>query len=166
MLSLAVTSDNARIVSGGGDRTVFLWDVVSATVVRRYQGHFARVNTVAFGAGDSVIISGSLDATVRLWDVKGGSTKPIMTWEEAGDSVSCVGVLGGDEGWEVFAGGVDGRVRVYDLRMGLCFVDVIGRMSTSVTALLFLLMDLLYGNDLLLTDVYISQSPLLPLRPH
>jgi len=70
-----------------------------------------------------VVVSGSFDATVRVWDCRSQSQKPIMVLEEAGDSVSglCVG------GAEIVTGCVDGRVRVYDLRMGMVFVDVIGR---------------------------------------
>ena len=71
----------------------------------------------------SVVVSGSFDATVRLWDCKSGSTKPIQVLEEARDAVSGVHVVG----WEVVTGCVDGRVRVYDLRMGLVFTDVVGR---------------------------------------
>ena len=80
---------------------------------------------MAFGGEDGgVIVSGSYDATVRLWDCKSQSTKPIQVLEEARDSVSSLHVAG----HEIVAGSVDGRLRVYDLRMGLLCVDVIGRM--------------------------------------
>lgn len=69
-----------------------------------------------------MVVSGSFDATVRLWDCKAGSTKPIQVLEEAGDSVSSVHVVG----CEIVTGSVDGRVRVYDLRMGMVFADMIG----------------------------------------
>ncbi len=65
---------------------------------------------------------GSFDATVRLWDCKSQSTKPIQVFEEARDSVSTLQVVG----HEICTGSVDGRVRVYDLRMGMVYVDVIG----------------------------------------
>ena len=67
---------------------------------------------------------GSFDATVRIWDCKSSSMKPIQVLEEARDSVSSLHVVG----HEIVTGCVDGRVRVYDLRMGMMFVDVIGRM--------------------------------------
>ena len=71
-----------------------------------------------------MVASGSYDATVRLWDCKSQSTKPIQVLEEAKDSVSSLHVVG----HEIVTGSVDGRMRVYDLRMGMIFVDVIGRM--------------------------------------
>ena len=70
-----------------------------------------------------MVVSGSYDATVRLWDCKSQSTKPIQVLEEARDGVSSLHALG----HEIVTGSVDGRVRVYDLRMGMMFVDVIGR---------------------------------------
>lgn len=66
---------------------------------------------------------GSFDATVRLWDCKSQAVKPIQILEEARDSISSLHV----QGHEIVTGSVDGRVRTYDLRMGMLHVDVIGR---------------------------------------
>ncbi|KAI9885544.1 MAG: hypothetical protein M1823_002643 [Watsoniomyces obsoletus] len=129
VLDIAVSQDNARFTSVGGDKQVFLWDVATARTLRRFAGHFGRVNAVDFGGeGDSVVVSGSFDATVRLWDCKSQSTKPIQVLEEAKDSVSTLQVIG----HEICTGSVDGRVRVYDLRMGMIYVDVIGAPVTSL----------------------------------
>jgi mitogen-activated protein kinase organizer 1 len=45
-----------------------------------------------------------------------------MTLSEAKDSISCIAVAGP----EIFVGSVDGRVRVYDIRLGKITIDVIG----------------------------------------
>ena len=71
-----------------------------------------------------MVVSGSFDATVRIWDAKSQSTKPIQVLEEPRDSVSSVQV----DDWEILTGCVDGRVRCYDLRMGMVSVDSIGCM--------------------------------------
>ncbi len=133
ILTLAVASDNSRFVSGGGDKTVFLWDVATAKTLRRYGGgaggHGGRIECVAFGGeGDSVVVSGSFDSSVRLWDTKSRDGRPLMVLSEARDSVSCL-VVGEAE---VVAGSVDGRVRGYDLRMGVISVDVIGSTSSCL----------------------------------
>lgn len=130
VLSIDVNEDNDRFVSTGGDKTVFLWDVQTAQTVRRWMGHAGRINRGVFsGDGDSVIVSASYDGTVKIWDVKSNANKPIMTFDEAKDSVTDVVV---DDG-EIISGSVDGRVRSYDLRMGMCEVDVIGHPITSLS---------------------------------
>lgn len=131
VLDLAVSTDNARLASVGGDKTVFLWDVATAQTQRRFAGHVGRVNACAFGGeDDSVVVSGSFDGTVKVWDTKSRSDKPIMSFSEAKDSVSSVAVWG----HEVLAASVDGRVRVYDLAMGRVQVDVLPASVTSVVS--------------------------------
>jgi mitogen-activated protein kinase organizer 1 len=133
VLDLAVSSDNARFVSCGGDKSVFLWDVATAQTLRRFGGgggHSGRVQGVAFGGeGDSVVVSGSFDGSVKVWDTKAKGERPIVTFTEARDGVSCVAVLGG----EIWAGSTDGRVRVYDLGSGYMETDVLPAAVTSVT---------------------------------
>lgn len=63
MLDIAVSEDNDRFVSVGGDKTVFLWDVVTAKTVRRWGGgnggHAGRVNCCSFGGeGGGVLFTG------------------------------------------------------------------------------------------------------------
>lgn len=134
VLSVAVASDNARFASGGGDKSAVLWDVASAKVTRRLGvatgGHSGKIESVKFGGeGDSVVVTGSYDATVRLWDIKAAGGRPLMVLSEGKDSVSDVAVTG----WEVGAACVDGRVRWYDLRMGVCLVDVVGGKCMSIS---------------------------------
>jgi mitogen-activated protein kinase organizer 1 len=129
VLSLDVNAANDRFVSTGGDKTVFLWDVQTAQTIKRWTGHAGRVNRGVFGGeGDSVVVSASYDGTVKMWDVKSSNYKPLITLDEARDSVTDVCVFDA----EVVTASVDGRVRSYDLRMGLCSVDVVGHPVTSV----------------------------------
>ncbi|KAL8890899.1 MAG: hypothetical protein Q9215_001976 [Flavoplaca cf. flavocitrina] len=129
VLDISVTEDNARFASVGGDKQVFLWDVATARTLKRWSGHFGRVNCVGFGGEEgSVVVSGSFDATVRLWDCKSQSTKPIQVFEDSKDSVSSLHVLG----HEIVTGSVDGKLRLYDLRMGMVYADTIGYPITSV----------------------------------
>ncbi|PFH61282.1 hypothetical protein XA68_17795 [Ophiocordyceps unilateralis] len=130
VLSIDVAADNERFVSAGGDRTVFLWDVSTATTTRRFSGHSARVNSVCFaGQGDSLIVSAGFDTSVRFWDTRSRSYKPVQVLADSRDAVSCLAVRGPD----VVAGSVDGRVRSYDVRMGRCTTDVFAASVTSVS---------------------------------
>ncbi len=133
ILDISCAADNQTFASVGGDRSVFLWDVQIGSTIRRFggtqQGHTSRINAVSFaGAEDSVLVSGSDDKSVRVWDVKSRSANPIMVFEDAGDSVSALVV----RGEEIITGSVDGRVRNYDVRMGLCTEDTMPAAVTSV----------------------------------
>ncbi|KAL1602072.1 hypothetical protein SLS59_005240 [Nothophoma quercina] len=129
VLSIHVNSDNDMFVSTGGDKTVFVWDVQTAQTVRRFTAHSGRVNRGVFGGdGDSIIATGSFDGTVRIWDMKSNAYKPIMTLDDAKDSITDVAIHDA----EILASSVDGRVRSYDLRTGMCQADVIGFPCTSL----------------------------------
>jgi mitogen-activated protein kinase organizer 1 len=80
--------DNAKFVSGGGDRTIFYWDVTTGDTIRRIPGHNSRINVVSLNDDASVVVSGrrkelfvtwpsylynalgSFDSTVKIWDLK------------------------------------------------------------------------------------------------
>ncbi|KAF2279908.1 WD40 repeat-like protein [Westerdykella ornata] len=130
VLSIDVSADNSKFVSTGGDKTVFFWDVQTAQTIKRWSGHAGRVNRGIFaGDGDSVVVTGSYDGTVKIWDTKSTNYKPIMSLDDAKDSITDLCVFDA----EIISGCVDGRVRSYDLRMGMCQVDVIGHPVTSLS---------------------------------
>lgn len=130
VLSVDVNAENDRLISTGGDKTVFYWDVQTSQTIKRWSGHAGRVNRGLFaGEGDSVVVTGSYDGMVKVWDTKSSNYKPIMTLDDAKDSITDVCVFDG----EIISASVDGRVRSYDLRMGSCYVDVIGHPATSLS---------------------------------
>ncbi|KAI5290496.1 hypothetical protein KEM54_001359 [Ascosphaera aggregata] len=124
VLDLAVSADNARFASVGGDKKVFLWDVEQGVTLRRWLGHEGRVEAVEFGGvDDSVVVSGSADSTVKIWDARSQSTKPIQTLTEARDTVSSLHVHPATA--TIVSGSYDGRARNYDLRIGRATTDIL-----------------------------------------
>ncbi|OQO15129.1 hypothetical protein B0A48_00511 [Cryoendolithus antarcticus] len=127
VLSLATSTDNSQFLSGGGDKTVFVWDVATAKTVRRFVGHSGRVEGVAWGGeGDSVAVSGSWDGGVRVWDLRSRGERAVGIFGEAGDAVSCVDVRGGFilagsvDGRSYLVGTLDSRLRLMDRKTGKC----------------------------------------------
>lgn len=100
VLDLAVTDDNARFASVGGDKLVFLWDVATARTLRRWSGHFGRVNCVGFGGeGDSVVVSGTQNNFHKLLCVF-GSPPPSPLHQTVG-VWSGGGGVNENEGWKL-----------------------------------------------------------------
>ncbi|EAS01217.1 MAP kinase organizer 1 (macronuclear) [Tetrahymena thermophila SB210] len=119
ILDVAIGEDNSKFCSVGGDKSAFLWDVKSDKLLRKFEGHTNRINTVSFNDDESVVITGSFDTTIRFWDLKSNTYKPLDIFKDAQDSVSKVVI----NKYEVLASSIDGKVRTYDLRMGLVTND-------------------------------------------
>lgn len=54
-----------KVLSGGADNTIILWDIASGEILRRYQGHQGGVLGLAFTPGSRTILSTAIDDTVR-----------------------------------------------------------------------------------------------------
>ena len=71
--SVAFSPDGRRIVSGGADNTVRVWDAdTGQRIGQPLTGHTDGVTSVAFSPDGTRIASGSGDKTVRLWDAATG----------------------------------------------------------------------------------------------
>ena len=69
--SVAFSPDGKKIASGGFDKSVRLWDVVSGAEAMAMFGHSNRVNCVAYSP-DGKRIASSDYTTIRIWDAQTG----------------------------------------------------------------------------------------------
>lgn len=83
---VAITADNAKFASCGGDKQVFLWDVSSGAILRKFTGHDFRINAVQFAAEEQLLISGGDDKTLKIWDMRSQGSREIQVLDKNKDS--------------------------------------------------------------------------------
>ena len=78
-----------RIVSGGSDRVVALWDPrLRQPQVFKFKGHTDTVNCLLLDSSRACVISGGRDQTIRIWDVRTGRQRTSQN--EHFGSINCL----------------------------------------------------------------------------
>jgi WD40 repeat protein len=113
---VAVSSDGRRIVSGGDDDAVRVWDANTGQPLGQpLTGHTDDVNTVALSPDRKRIASGGNDDSVRLWDAESG--RPVGQ-PLTGHTDDVWSVAFSPDGKRIASGGKDDTVRVWDAESG------------------------------------------------
>lgn len=112
--SFTYSPDGKTIVSGGGDKTVRLWNVHSGENIRTLTGHIEAVRAVAYSPDGDTIVSASRDKTVRLWDAHTGEN--IKTLKGHKDII--VSVAYSPDSNIIVSGGWDGMLHRWDAQTG------------------------------------------------
>lgn len=119
VLDLTISNDKTKFSSCGEDKSFYVWDVTTATTIRRIQAHNSRINTIKYNNEATVVLTGSYDQTICCWDMRSSNREPIQTMKDATDSITTVSVTDNS----IISGCVDGKIRIYDIRSGLLQTD-------------------------------------------
>ncbi|KAB8332317.1 hypothetical protein SD80_019625, partial [Scytonema tolypothrichoides VB-61278] len=76
--SLAFTSDSRSLLSGGEDRTLRVWDVVSEQCVRTIAGHSVALYDLDWSPEGTHLVSGGADGQVLCWDLRGATPPRVL----------------------------------------------------------------------------------------
>ena len=109
IMSLSVTGDNSRIVTGHFDNNAVVWDGKTGQVLGTLRGHPDKVQSVSISLNGSVIASCSLNI-VSLWD--GFSYQKLSDLQSHTDTVSTVSLS--SDGAFVLSGSDDKTVIIWD----------------------------------------------------
>ncbi len=112
--SADLSPDAHRVLSGGEDMTVRLWELDTGKELARLEGHGAPVRAVAFTPDSGRAVSASQDGTLRLWDLAAKKTVRTFTGHRGG--VLCAAVT--PDGKQLLSGGVDRSLRLWDIETG------------------------------------------------
>jgi WD40 repeat protein len=122
---LAFRPDGKRLVLGGADGSVAIWDVEAGRELRRYAIHDTRIAGLAFSADGRTVASAAITAPDQPWPLKRGEVK---LWDA--DTGAVVRTLGTDDGQGFHSvafnpkssllatGGEDAMVRLWDTSTG------------------------------------------------
>jgi len=120
--SVALSPDASRVVTGGSDKLVRLWDLARGECDLTLAGHSGPVNDVCFTPDGRQALSASEDGTVRVWDLASAACRLVL--EGHGSWVSSVAVSP-DGRWAV-SGARDKTLRLWDLATGTCVRTLTG----------------------------------------
>ena len=70
--AVAVSPEGARVLSGGWDGSVKLWDVATGRLIHTFTAGTETVYSVAFSPDGAQFVAGYGDRTAKLWDAASG----------------------------------------------------------------------------------------------
>ncbi|MBV8541347.1 MAG: pentapeptide repeat-containing protein, partial [Pseudonocardiales bacterium] len=114
VLAVAWSPDGTRLLTGGRDGDVRVWDAASGEPLHRLTGHTDWVWAVAWSPDGTRLLTGGGDGTVRVWDAASGEPLHRLT----GHTDWVWAVAWSPDGSRLLTGGGDGTVRVWDAASG------------------------------------------------
>lgn len=112
ILDLQWSRDSTFVFSASADMTIASWDLETGLRIRRHIGHEDVVNCIDLNRrGQELLISGSDDGTIGIWDPR---QKNAVDYMETEYPVTAVALA--EAGNELYAGGVDNKIQVWDAR--------------------------------------------------
>lgn len=129
ILDLQWSRDSEILFSASADMHLASWDLTSGQRIRRYVGHEEIINTLDISKrGEETLISGSDDGTIGIWDPR---TKNAVDYIETQFPITAVAVS--EAGNEIFSGGIDNDIKVWDIRKKGVVYSMLGHQDTITT---------------------------------
>jgi Prp8 binding protein len=130
VLDLQWSRDGDILFSASADTHLASWDLTSGERIRRYVGHDEIVNAMDVSRrGEELLVSGSDDGTIGIWDPR---TKHAADYIETEFPITAVAVS--EAGNEIYSGGIDNDIKVWDIRKKALVHSMLGHTDT-VTSL-------------------------------
>jgi WD40 repeat protein len=129
VLSLAVTYDNQKLISGSQDGNVKIWHLKSGYLAHTITAHNDSVNVVVVSNDGLYIFSGSNDKTIKIWDLNTGELLRTLV----GHTGSINAVVLTPDCSKIISASSDCSLKVWNLKNGEVLDTFLGH-SASVEA--------------------------------
>jgi len=122
--SVVFSSDGKMLVSGSGnfmfkgkesDNSVRVWNIVTGTELKLFEGHTDEVSLVAYSPDGKTLVSFSWDGSVRSWNLTSSNTKP--NWIEKID-FGISSMVYSPDGQMLALGFTNGSVQIWNAATG------------------------------------------------
>lgn len=108
---VSVPGPNNKLFTGGGDKTIRVWDLAKLTVERQLTGHAGAVTALAVSGNGQLLISGGAEGTMRFWNVTAGKESDILT----GHTGAVTSLALNAAGSQLVSTSLDGKVKLWQL---------------------------------------------------
>jgi eukaryotic-like serine/threonine-protein kinase len=112
--ALAFDAEGKRVLTGGRNGKVKLFDAATGTKIFETAGHTGLVGAVAFSPDGKLLASASGDKSIKIWDAATGQEKLTLKNHEAG----VYAIAFAPNGRMLVSGAWDKTVRLWDLDSG------------------------------------------------
>lgn len=130
IISVAFSPDGKRLVAGGNDKLVYVWDMESGRLLFRLSGHAERVTALSFAPDGRKFATASQDRTIKIWEAESG--REIRVLKGHTDYISSVAFS--HDGRRIVSSSWDHTVRIWDVESGLELVDLVGHSHWVMSA--------------------------------
>jgi Prp8 binding protein len=112
VLDLHWSRDSNILYSASADMTVASWDLESGLRIRKHVGHEEIINNLDVARrGTELLLSASDDGCIGIWDPR---QKSAVDFIESDYPITAVALA--EQGHEIYSGGIDNDIKVWDAR--------------------------------------------------
>ncbi|XP_071686755.1 autophagy-related protein 16 isoform X2 [Rutidosis leptorrhynchoides] len=120
--AIVFENSSAKLVSGGQDHTVKMWDSITGQLTRTYNGCLGSVLDLTITHDNKNVIAASSSNNLYVWDANSGRVRHTLTGHK--DKVCAVDVSRSSSR-HVVSSGYDRTIKVWDLNKGYCVNTII-----------------------------------------
>ncbi len=108
--AICFTEEGKKIISGGYDKTVRIWDVSTGKCTNVFPGHEDYISCLDISPNGRYIASGSGDGSIRIWEAQSGYCFQVL--KEHHKAVAALNFT--PDGQKLLSAGKDKIIRIWD----------------------------------------------------